>query len=245
MTPRTCDQGFGCRLRILLAAATVAVLAGSTVAAPPAAAGNCLPATQSTGTRFSELAELTPTNVRGLMPLVARTAAVTLRAEPSGGQQTPRRGLQVDTTASVDLGLRRFVEERVRIELAIQDRGRIEPGGGSHSSGISYLLGSSELRAWDPEEQHVLWSVCDALPGSSRALVTAGGLVFYGTRDGWLKALDARTGRELWKHRIPDGRLEEASSYRGPDQQQYIAVRTLPGNPRSEREALLEFALPH
>lgn len=221
------------------------MLAGSTVAAPPAPAGKCLPAAQTTSTHFSELAELTPTNVRGLMPLVARTAPVTVRGGRLGRQQAPQRGLQVDTTASVDLGLQRFVEERVRSELAIQDRGRIEPGGGSLSSGVSYLLGSSELRAWDPEEQHVLWSVCDALPGSSRALVTAGGLVFYGTRDGWLKALDARTGRELWKHRIPDGRLEEASSYRGPDEHQYVAVRTLPGNPRGEREALLEFALPY
>lgn len=204
------------------------------MAAPTASAGKCLPATQTTGTRFSELAELTPTNVRGLMPLVARTAPVTLQDERPAGQQAPLRGLQVDTAASVDLRLQRFVEERVHIQ----------PGDGSLSTDIGYALGSSELRAWDPEQQRVLWSVCDALPGSSRTLVTAGGLVFYGTRDGWLKALDARTGRELWKHGIPDGRLEQASSYRGPDGHQYIAVRTLPANPPGAREALLVFALP-
>jgi hypothetical protein len=39
--------------------------------------------------------------------------------------------------------------------------------------------------------------------------------------------------------------FEEASSYRGPDEHQYIAVRALPGNPRGERETLLVFALPH
>jgi hypothetical protein len=245
LAPRICDQGFRCQLRVLLAAAAVAMSAGSTVAAPTAPGGKCLPATPTTSTRFSDLAELTPTNVRGLMPLVARTAAVTVRDERPARQQVLQRGSQADTAASVDLSLQRFVEQHVRSEPAMQDRGRVQPGGGSLSTGISYVLGSSELRAWDPGQQRVLWSVCDALPGSSRTLVTAGGLVFYGTCDGWLKALDARTGRELWKHRIPDGRLEEASSYRGPDEHQYIAVRALPGNPRGERETLLVFALPH
>jgi hypothetical protein len=235
---------FRCQLRVLLAAAAVAMPVSSTVAKPAAPAGRCLPATQTTSTRFSELAELTPTNVRGLMPLVARTAAVALREARLAGQRARQRGLQVDTATSVDERLQRFLEERVQSEPAMQHRGHAQPDGGSLSTGIGYVPGSSELRAWDPERQRVLWSVRDALPGASRTLVTAGGLVFYGTCDGWLKALDARTGRELWKRTIPEGRLEEASSYRGPDGHQYIAVRTLPGNRRGEREALLVFALP-
>ena len=234
-----------CQLRVLLAAAVVAMPAGSTVAAPAAPAGKCLPATHTSSTRFSELAELTPTNVRGLMPLVAGTAAVTPRDERAAGQPAPHRGLQVDTAASVDPHLQRFVEERLRSEPAMQYRGHVQPDGGSLSTDIGYVLGSSELRAGDPERRRVLWSVCDALPGSSGTLVTAGGLVFYGSRDGWLKALDARTGRELWKHRLPEGRLDEASSYRGPDGHQYIAARTLPGNPRGAHAAPLVFSLPY
>ena len=31
------------------------------------------------------------------------------------------------------------------------------------------------------------------------ALTAAGGLVFYGTMEGWLKAVDQKTGQELWR----------------------------------------------
>ena len=249
MAACTCDHPFRLRLRALLAAAAVAIPATSTLAAPHNMAGECFMATQamgSTDTGFSELAELTPANVRGLMPLVARTAAGTLRYERLMEQhQVLQRGLQVDTAASVDLRLQRFVEERVRSDLAMQDGMQRRPGGGAFSSSVDFVRDSSELRAWDSVQQRVLWRVRDALPGASRTLVTAGGLVFYATGDGWLKALDARTGRELWKHRVPGGRLEEPSSYRGPDGHQYIAVRALPGNPRGEPEPLLVFALAH
>jgi hypothetical protein len=250
LAPRTCDHRFRCRLRALLTAAAVVIPAGSTLAAPHSVAGECFTPTQaasSTDTGFSELAELTPANVRGLMPLVAGTAAVAPRAQRFTEQrQVLQRGLQVDTAASVDLRLQRFVEERVQSDPAMQDRAHRQLGGG-FSGSVGYVRGTSELRAWDPVQQRVLWSVPDALPGASRTLVTAGGLVFYGTLDGWLKALDARTGRELWKHRVPGGKLEEASSYRGPDGHQYIAVRALPDNdnPQGEREPLLVFALPH
>jgi glucose dehydrogenase len=249
LAARNCDHRFSCRLRALLAAAVVAIPAASTLAAPHTTAGECSMATQAVGSTdmgFSELAELTPANVRGLIPLVARTAAGALRYERlTARQQVLQPGLQVDTAASVDLRLQRFVEERVRNDLAMQDGMHRRPGGGSFSSTVGYARDSSELRAWDPVQQRVLWRVRDALPGASRTLVTAGGLVFYGTRDGWLKALDARTGRELWKHRVPGGRLEEASSYRGPGGHQYIAARALPGNPQGEREPLLVFALAH
>ncbi|HEY6825033.1 MAG TPA: PQQ-binding-like beta-propeller repeat protein, partial [Steroidobacteraceae bacterium] len=111
-------------------------------------------------------------------------------------------------------------------------------------------LARRELRAWDPIERHVLWSVHEALPISSGALVTAGGLVFYGTGDGWLKALDARTGRVLWKHRVDGGRkLDAPVSYRGADGHQYIAVRTLApvvaDTPHEGSATVLLFALAH
>ena len=36
-------------------------------------------------------------------------------------------------------------------------------------------------------------------------LTTAGGLVFCGTPEGYLKALDAKTGKELWKFQTGSG----------------------------------------
>jgi outer membrane protein assembly factor BamB len=91
--------------------------------------------------------------------------------------------------------------------------------------------------------------VREPLPISSSTLVTAGGLVFYGTGDGWIKALDARTGRILWKHRADGRRLDQPVSYRGADGHQYIAVRALPRaaghTPGDGGAAVLLFALAH
>jgi glucose dehydrogenase len=58
----------------------------------------------------------------------------------------------------------------------------------------------------------------------SGALVTAGDVVFYGTMDGWFKALDARTGKLLWQYKGVSGIIGQPVSYRGPDGKQYIAV---------------------
>jgi len=42
--------------------------------------------------------------------------------------------------------------------------------------------------------------------------------------DGWFKALDARTGAELWKYKVGSGIIGQPISYRGPDGKQYVAV---------------------
>ena len=39
----------------------------------------------------------------------------------------------------------------------------------------------------------------------SGALATGGDVVFYGTMDGWAKAVDAHNGKELWSTRLPSG----------------------------------------
>ena len=115
--------------------------------------------------------------------------------------------------------------------------GAAEPAGGAP--------GARELRAWDPIERRVIWSVTETLPGSAHTLITAGGLVFYGTSDGWFKALDACTGRTLWKHRVDGRALDEPFSYRGSDGHQYIGVHSLPHATVDGREKLLVFALAH
>jgi lanthanide-dependent methanol dehydrogenase len=63
----------------------------------------------------------------------------------------------------------------------------------------------------------------------SGALVTDGGLVFYGTQDRWFKALDARTGKLLWKYQLATGSAGQPMTYRGPDGKQYVAVLAGPG----------------
>jgi PQQ-dependent dehydrogenase (methanol/ethanol family) len=81
-----------------------------------------------------------------------------------------------------------------------------------------------ELSAWDPLERRKKWVVKEDFPVWSGALVTAGDVVFYGTMDGWFKAVDAKDGRLLWKYRTVSGIIGQPVSYRGPDGRQYIAV---------------------
>ena len=55
-------------------------------------------------------------------------------------------------------------------------------------------------------------------------MATAGDVVFYGTMDGWFKALDARSGKELWRFKTGSGIIGQPVTYLGPDGKQYVAV---------------------
>jgi lanthanide-dependent methanol dehydrogenase len=78
--------------------------------------------------------------------------------------------------------------------------------------------------AWDPLAAKKVWEVRENFPVWSGALVTAGDVVFYGTMEGWFKALDAKTGKLLWQFKTDSGIIGQPVSYRGPDGRQYIAV---------------------
>jgi glucose dehydrogenase len=78
--------------------------------------------------------------------------------------------------------------------------------------------------AWDPVAGKPAWQVREHFPVWSGALVTAGDVVFYGTMDGWFKALDAKTGRKLWEFKTESGIIGQPVSYLGPDGKQYLAV---------------------
>jgi lanthanide-dependent methanol dehydrogenase len=83
---------------------------------------------------------------------------------------------------------------------------------------------AGEFLAWNPLTAKKVWSIAEKFPVWSGALVTASGVVFYGTMDGWFKALDAASGKLLWKQRVPSGIIGQPISYRGPDGKQYVAV---------------------
>ena len=55
-------------------------------------------------------------------------------------------------------------------------------------------------------------------------MVTGGGVVFYGTMDGWFKAVDAQNGALLWQFKTGSGIVGQPISYLGPDGKQYVAV---------------------
>jgi lanthanide-dependent methanol dehydrogenase len=80
------------------------------------------------------------------------------------------------------------------------------------------------VTAWDPVAGKKVWQITERFPVYSGALATAGGLVFYGTMDGWFKALDATNGKQLWQYKVGSGVIGQPSSYRGPDGKQYVAI---------------------
>jgi glucose dehydrogenase len=81
-----------------------------------------------------------------------------------------------------------------------------------------------ELTAWDPVAGRPAWKLIEKFPVWSGTLVTASDVVFYGTMDGWFKAVDARTGTPLWQYRVGSGIIGQPVTYRGPDGRQYVAV---------------------
>ena len=78
--------------------------------------------------------------------------------------------------------------------------------------------------AWDPIARRKVWSIPEKFPVWSGALVTAGDVAFYGTMDGWFRAVNARTGKLLWEHKVASGIISQPMTYRGPDGKQYVAV---------------------
>ncbi|HET7496976.1 MAG TPA: PQQ-dependent dehydrogenase, methanol/ethanol family [Candidatus Eisenbacteria bacterium] len=90
----------------------------------------------------------------------------------------------------------------------------VRPGDGSRGA----------FTAWDPVRARPVWEIKEPFPVWSGTVVTAGDVAFYGTMDGWFKAVDARTGRVLWRHKTDSGIIGQPVTYRGPDGKQYVAV---------------------
>jgi PQQ-dependent dehydrogenase (methanol/ethanol family) len=78
--------------------------------------------------------------------------------------------------------------------------------------------------AWDPVAARAAWQIKEKYPVWSGALATAGDIVFYGTMEGWFKAVDARSGQILWQFKTGSGIIGQPIAYRGPDGHEYIAV---------------------
>jgi PQQ-dependent dehydrogenase (methanol/ethanol family) len=77
--------------------------------------------------------------------------------------------------------------------------------------------------AWDARTGNIVWSNKEPFSVWSGALATAGGVVFYGTLEGYLKAVDAKTGKELYKFKTPSGIIGNVNTYEH-NGKQYVAV---------------------
>jgi PQQ-dependent dehydrogenase (methanol/ethanol family) len=80
-----------------------------------------------------------------------------------------------------------------------------------------------EIEAWNPVTQTKVWGVKEDLPFNGGTLTTAGGLTFYGNMHGDFRALDARTGKQLWSTNLGSGIGPGASTFTVGGKQ-YIAI---------------------
>ena len=77
--------------------------------------------------------------------------------------------------------------------------------------------------AWNPIQNKIAWAKKEAFAVWSGALATAGDIVFYGTLDGFIKAIDQKNGKELWKFKTSSGIISNINTYMH-DGKQYITV---------------------
>jgi PQQ-dependent dehydrogenase (methanol/ethanol family) len=79
------------------------------------------------------------------------------------------------------------------------------------------------LRAIDPQTGKIVWQHKEEMPLWAGTLTTAGGLVFTGTSDGYVKAFDNKTGKELWKFQTGSGVVSSPITWE-MDGEQYLGI---------------------
>jgi alcohol dehydrogenase (cytochrome c) len=92
------------------------------------------------------------------------------------------------------------------------DLGKVGPGG--HMGGV---------KAWDPIKQQEVWFNKEDLPYTGGMMTTKSNLLFHGDIKGMFKAVDAKTGKTLWKFNTGSGITAAPMTYT-LDGKQYIAV---------------------
>lgn len=77
--------------------------------------------------------------------------------------------------------------------------------------------------AWDPNTGRIVWSDKERFPAWGGVVTTKSGLAFYGTMDGYFKAVDTKTGAQLWQMKMPSGIIANPITYMHGGKQ-YVAI---------------------
>ena len=83
--------------------------------------------------------------------------------------------------------------------------------------------GMGNFIAWDAGQGKIVWSKAEQFSVWSGALTTAGDVVFYGTLEGYLKAVNLKDGKELWSFKTPSGIIGNVFTYLHKGKQ-YVGV---------------------
>jgi PQQ-dependent dehydrogenase (methanol/ethanol family) len=144
---------------------------------------------------------------------ICPTASGTKDWEPSS--YSPRTGLMYIPHANLCMDWESLEVNYISGTPYVGAEVRMKPGPGGNR-GV--------LTGWDVERHAPAWEVKEDFPVWSGTLVTAGDVAFYGTMEGWFKAIDARTGAARWKFKTSSGIIGQPVAYRGPDGHEYIAI---------------------
>ncbi|HPE58743.1 MAG TPA: methanol/ethanol family PQQ-dependent dehydrogenase [Thiolinea sp.] len=133
---------------------------------------------------------------------------------------SPRTGLFYVPTNHVCMDYEPFQVEYVAGQPYVGATLSMFPGGKVTGDG-SHNLGN--FIAWDADKGEIKWSIPEPFSVWSGALATAGDVVFYGTLEGYLKAIDANTGEELYRFKTPSGIIGNVNTwfYEG---KQYVGI---------------------
>lgn len=82
--------------------------------------------------------------------------------------------------------------------------------------------GMGNFIAWDASAGKIVWSLPEKFSVWSGALATAGDIIFYGTLEGYLKAVDLN-GKELFRFKTPSGIIGNVFTYMHKGKQ-YVGV---------------------
>ena len=83
--------------------------------------------------------------------------------------------------------------------------------------------GLGQVKAYNAITGEYKWEVMERFAAWGGTMATAGGVMFYGTLDGFIKARDADTGELLWKYKLPSGVIGHPMTYEH-NGTQYIAI---------------------
>jgi len=83
--------------------------------------------------------------------------------------------------------------------------------------------GMGNFIAWDPATGKIVYSKPEKFSVWSGVLTTAGDVAFYGTLEGYIKAVSIKDGKELWKFKTPSGIIGNVFTYEYGGKQ-YVGV---------------------
>ena len=133
---------------------------------------------------------------------------------------SPRTGLFYVPTNHVCMDYEPFLVEYVAGQPYVGATLSMFPAGRVMMDGTDNL---GNFIAWDAAKGEIVWSLPEQFSVWSGALATGGDVVFYGTLDGRLKAVDANTGAELYSFKTPSGIIGNVNTWTH-DGKQYIGI---------------------